>query len=75
MCLLVYPKSEKQIALLTSLLEEMNIDFEKSQNVSYGISDAHKKMILERAKQYEENPNIGIPYEEVKKNIREKYGF
>ncbi len=75
MCLLVYPKDEIQIQAIISYLNEMGIVFENSENIPYQISETKKEIILKRVKEYQENQNIGIPYEEVTKNIREKYGF
>lgn len=74
MCLLVYPKSENQIQILTSLLKEMNIDFDKSEDISYEISEEYKNILLDRVKEIENNPQLAIPYEDVKNEIKEKYG-
>lgn len=75
MCLLVYPKDEIQIQAIVSYLNEMGIAFENSENIPHQISETKKEIILKRVKEYQENQNIGIPYEEVTKSIREKYGF
>lgn len=75
MCLLVYPKSENQIQILTSLLTEMNIDFDKSEDISYEISEEYKNILLDRVKEIENNPQLTIPYEDVKNEIKEKYGI
>lgn len=75
MCLLVYPKSEKQISVLTSLLEEMGIYFEKSEDISYEIPEEHKAVLLKRIDEYKKNPKIGVSYEEIKGKIKDKYGI
>lgn len=75
MCLLVYPKSENQMQVLTSLLQEMNIVFDKSTEIPYEISEEYEKFLLSREEEIENNPQISIPYEDVKNEIKEKYGF
>lgn len=75
MCLLVYPKSENQVQVLTSLLKEMNIDYDKSEEISYNISKEYESILLDRIKELENNPQIAIPHEEVRNKIKEKYGI
>ena len=70
MCLLVYPKNEIQKAELTSLFEKMGVEFECEQSF---LSDSLKKELDKRVIEIKENPSIGIPFEEVKKKISEKY--
>lgn len=70
MCLLVYPKNEMQTAELTSLFEKMGVEFEYEQPF---LSDSFKKELDKRVMEIRENPSIGIPFEEVKKKIIEKY--
>ncbi|MFC2271240.1 hypothetical protein [Capnocytophaga ochracea] len=70
MCLLVYPKNEIQKAELTSLFEKMGVEFEYEQSF---LSDSLKKELDKRVIEIKENPSIGIPFEEVKKKISEKY--
>ena len=70
MCLLVYPKTEIQKAELTSLFEKMGVEFEYEQSF---LSDSLKKELDKRVIEIKENPSIGIPFEEVKKKISEKY--
>ena len=70
MCLLVYPKNEIQKAELTSLFEKMGGEFEYEQSF---LSDSLKKELDKRVIEIKENPSIGIPFEEVKKKISEKY--
>ena len=70
MCLLVYPKNEIQKAELPSLFEKMGVEFEYEQSF---LSDSLKKELDKRVIEIKENPSIGIPFEEVKKKISEKY--
>ena len=70
MCLLVYPKNEIQKAELTSLFEKMGVEVEYEQSF---LSDSRKKELDKRVIEIKENPSIGIPFEEVKKKISEKY--
>ncbi|EPE01730.1 hypothetical protein [Capnocytophaga sp. oral taxon 336] len=70
MCLLVYPKNEIQKAELTSLFEKMGVEFEYEQSF---LSDSLKKELDKRVIEIKEIPSIGIPFEEVKKKISEKY--
>lgn len=70
MCLLVYPKNEIQKDELTSLFEKMGVEFEYEQSF---LSDSLKKELDRRVIEIKENPSIGIPFEEVKKKISEKY--
>ena len=70
MCLLVYPKNEIQKAELTSLFEKMGVEVEYEQSF---LSDSLKKELDKRVIEIKENPSIGIPFEEVKKKISEKY--
>ena len=70
MCLLVYPKNEIQKAVLPSLFEKMGVEFEYEQSF---LSDSLKKELDKRVIEIKENPSIGIPFEEVKKKISEKY--
>ena len=70
MCVLVYPKNEIQKAELTSLFEKMGVEFEYEQSF---LSDSPKKELDKRVIEIKENPSIGIPFEEVKKKISEKY--
>ncbi|UZD36930.1 hypothetical protein [Capnocytophaga ochracea] len=70
MCLLVYPKNEIQKAELTSLFEKMGVEFEYEQSF---LSDSLKQELDKRVIEIKEIPSIGIPFEEVKKKISEKY--
>ena len=70
MCILVYPKNEIQKAEFTSLFEKMGVEFEYEQSF---LSDSLKKELDRRVIEIKENPSIGIPFEEVKKKISEKY--
>ena len=69
MCLLVYPKNEIQKAELISLFKKMGVEFEYEQSF---LSES-KKELDKRVIEIKENPSIGIPFEEVKKKISEKY--
>ena len=70
MCILVYPKNEIQKAELTSLFEKMGVEFEYEQSF---LSDSLKQELDKRVIEIKEIPSIGIPFEEVKKKISEKY--
>lgn len=70
MCLLVYPKNEIQKAELISLFKKMGVEFEYEQSF---LSESLKKELDRRVIEIKENPSIGIPFEEVKKKISEKY--
>ena len=55
---------------MTSLFEKMGVEFEYEQSF---LSDSLKKELDKRVIEIKENPSIGIPFEEVKKKISEKY--
>ena len=73
MCVLVYPKDETQKALLTSFLEEKNMDFD------YNISDSetsneYLQVLLKRANEITENPEqAGRAFDEFDKKMRAIY--
>ena len=69
MCVLVYPKDETQKALLTSFLEEKNMDFD------YNISDnEYLQVLLKRADEITENPEqAGRAFDEFDKKMRAIY--
>ena len=75
MCVLVYPKDETQKTVLTSFLEEKNIDFD------YNISDSetpneYLQVLLNRANEITENPEqAGRAFDEFDKKMRARYGF
>ena len=74
MCVLVYPKDETQKTVLTSFLEEKNIDF------YYNISDSetsneYLQVLLKRANEITENPEqAGRAFDEFDKKMRARYG-
>ena len=55
---------------MTSLFEKIVVEFEYEQSF---LSDSLKKELDKRVIEIKENPSIGIPFEEVKKKISEKY--
>ena len=73
MCVLVYPKDETQKTVLTSFLEEKNIDFD------YNISDnetsnEYLQVLLKRADEITENPEqAGRAFDEFDKKMRAIY--
>ena len=73
MCVLVYPKDETQKTVLTSFLEEKNIDFD------YNISDSetsneYLQVLLKRANEITENPEqAGRAFDEFDKKMRAIY--
>ena len=75
MCVLVYPKDETQKTVLTSFLEEKNIDFD------YNISDSetsneYLQVLLKRVDEITENPEqAGRAFDEFDKKMRARYGF
>ena len=75
MCVLVYPKDETQKTVLTSFLEEKNIDFD------YNISDSetsneYLQVLLKRANEITENPEqAGSAFDEFDKKMRARYGL
>ncbi|RKW12758.1 MAG: antitoxin [Capnocytophaga sp.] len=53
MCLLVYPKTQSQINILTSLFKEMNIDFEYDRQPKEEESYIPNKLTLQAMKEAE----------------------
>ena len=53
MCLLVYPKTQSQINILTSLFKEMNIDFEYGRQPKEEESYIPNKLTLKAMKEAE----------------------
>ena len=73
MCVLVYPKDETQKALLTSFLEEKNMDF--NHNISDNeTSNEYLQVLLKRVDEITENPEqAGRAFDEFDKKIRAIY--
>lgn len=67
MCLLVYPKTEVQKNILTSLFKEMNIDYE------FDTSELSPELATElqrRLDDLKQNPEQGISYEQIKQKLK-----
>ena len=69
---LVYPN--EPLATKLSPFREGNIaNYEAEDNSN--ITEVIAKEINKRVQEIKDNPAIGIAYEEVKKRMKEKYGF
>lgn len=69
MSLLVYPKTDAQMNILTSLFKEMNIKYEFNTD-----SEIPNELALELEKRLEnlkKHPEQGISFEQVKQKLRQ----
>jgi hypothetical protein len=69
---LVYPN--EPLATKLSPFPEGNIANYKTKDNS-NITEAIAKEINKRVQEIKDNPAIGVAYEEVKRRMKEKYGF
>jgi hypothetical protein len=69
---LVYPN--EPLATKLSPFPEGNIANYKAEDNS-NITEVIAKEINKRVQEIKDNPAIGIAYEEVKRRMKEKYGF
>ena len=69
---LVYPN--EPLATKLSSFPEGNIANYKTKDNS-NITEAIAKEINKRVQEIKDNPAIGVAYEEVKRRMKEKYGF
>lgn len=69
---LVYPN--EPLATKLSPFPEGNIANYKAEDNS-NITEAIAKEINKRVQEIKDNPAIGVAYEEVKRRMKEKYGF
>lgn len=53
----------------------LRVIYETIENDEAEIPDTHKKVLDERLKYHEENPDEGISWEEVRESLKKKYGF
>lgn len=53
----------------------LRVIYETIENDEAEIPDTHKKVLEERLKYHEENPDKGISWEEVRESLKKKYGF
>lgn len=67
MCLLVYPKTEAQKNVLTSLFKEMNIDYEFD---TFELSPELAAELQRRLDDLKQNPERGISYEQIKQKLK-----
>ena len=71
---LVYP-NEPLATKLSPFPEGNMANNYKAEDNSNNITEAIAKEINKRVQEIKDNPAIGIAYEEVKKRMKEKYGF
>lgn len=50
-------------------------ELEKEEENMLEVPDWHKDIILKRLKEYHENPDNAVEWDDVQKEIKEKYGF
>ena len=73
MCVLVYPKDKTQKALLTSFLEEKNMDFDYNI-LDSETSNEYLQVLLKQVDEITENPEqAGRAFDEFDKKIRAIY--
>lgn len=58
-----------------SIFRESIVSYENSIDTDiFELTEEHKKILDERLKFHEQNPNAGKPWSEVKANLMKKYG-
>ncbi len=67
--------SLEQYKMAVRVLEAMDIEVENIPVDNSFLTESQKQELSKRVKSYKENPNIGIPFEEVDKKLKIKYGF
>lgn len=69
MCLLVYPKTDTQMNILTSLFKEMSIEYELNTD-----SEIPYELAIElerRLENLKKHPEQGISFEQVKQKLKQ----
>lgn len=67
MCLLVYPKTDAQMNILTSLFKEMSIDYELN---TFEIPDELRDELEKRLEKLKNNPETGISFELIRQKFK-----
>jgi hypothetical protein len=66
------PKNKKEASFLMDLLKKLNVNFVQDMG-DFDISEEHKKILDERIKDFELNPNQKTyTWEEVKASARQR---
>ncbi len=65
----------EQYKMAVRVLEAMDIEVENIPIENSSLSENKKQELSKRVENYRENPKSGIPFDEVDKKLKVKYGF